>query len=83
MSALRITPPMSPRRRFFLVLGLAGLALLALALRSYSAAAAAHTDDPASVIAASRAAMRFLPLVAFGIVLLAAAAMGWWRDRAG
>ena len=71
---------MSFRRWFFLLLGLAGLALFAHGLRGYVGAWSAHGGDAERTMAAGRSAMRALPGAAFGVLLMVAAAFGWWRD---
>ena len=74
---------MTFRRGFLLVLFLAGAGLFAAGLRGYAGAWAPAEADPARAVAAGRAAMRALPRAALGVLLLTAAAIGWWRERAG
>lgn len=73
-----------PRRRWLLLLlGLLGAWCLAAGRHGYAAAWSGAAADPSVTMAAGRAAMRALPLAALGVLLLTAAALGWWRDRAG
>ena len=74
---------MTARRWLFLLIGVAGLALFANGIRGYAGAWSAHAGDPESTMAAGRTAMRALPGAALGVLLMVAAAFGWWRDRDG
>lgn len=60
--AFASSSPMPLRRWLLLLLGLAGVLFLASGLRGYVAAWSTHTDDPATVMAAGRSAMRELPV---------------------
>lgn len=69
------------RHWFFLLILVMGAVLFTAGMRQYAVALSGHSADPAGTMAAGRAAMRALPMAAVGVLLVTAAAMGWWRSE--